>query len=165
MSNFLTELRPARGARRARRRVGRGLGSGRGSYSGRGRKGAKARSGSGPRPGFEGGQTILTKRLPFKRGVRAAGSNHTGGKPRPSFAPINVGALARFAANAEVTPEVLREAGLIRGGLVKVLGQGTLDRALVVKAHAFSKQAVRVIESAGGKVEVIASVGGAPQRP
>jgi len=90
--------------------------------------------------------------------VRAAGSTHTGGKPREHFAPINVGALARFAANTEVTPELLHDAGLIRGPLVKVLGTGTLDRPLVVKAHAFSKRAAQAIEQAGGKAEVIPSV-------
>lgn len=151
----LDELKPARGSRRARRRVGRGLGSGRGSYSGRGRKGAKARSGRGPRPGFEGGQTILTKRLPFARGVRAAGSNMTGGGPRARFAPVNISALSRFEPNAEITPDVLRGAGLVRGALVKVLGEGVLDRALVVKAHAFSKRAAATIEKAGGRAEVI----------
>lgn len=151
----ISDLRPARGARRPRRRAGRGLGSGRGSYSGRGRKGAKARSGPGPRPGFEGGQTILTKRLPFKRGVRGAGSNRTGGGPRLRFAPVNVGDLTGFAPNTEVTPETLREAGLIRGSLVKVLGGGTLDRPLLVKAHAFSKSAAEAIEHAGGRAEVI----------
>ncbi len=78
------------------------------------------------------------------------------------FAPINVCALARFAANAEVTPHVLREAGLIRGPLVKVLGTGTLDRPLIVKAHAFSKRAAHAIEHAGGKAEVIPSVARAP---
>ncbi len=155
----LDELKPARGARRARRRVGRGLGSGRGSYSGRGRKGAKARSGTGPRPGFEGGQTILTKRLPFRRGVRAAGSNMTGGGPRIPFAPVNVGALVRFAANTEVTPEVLREAGLARGKFIKVLGEGTLEHPLIVRAHAFSKRAVVVIEKAGGRTEVLPYAG------
>lgn len=148
-------LKSARRSRRARRRVGRGLGSGRGSYSGRGRKGAKARSGKNPRPGFEGGQTILTKRIPFARGVRAAGSNFTGGGPRQRFAPVNVAALGQFEANAEVTPTVLREAGLVRGALVKVLGEGTLDRPLVVKAHAFSKRAAATIEKAGGRAEVI----------
>lgn len=151
----LDGLKPARGARRARRRVGRGLGSGRGSYSGRGRKGAKARSGRGPRPGFEGGQLILTKRIPFKRGTRAAGSNFTGGGPRPRFTPVNIAALAQFGAQVEVTPAVLREAGLVKGGRVKVLGEGTLDRALVVKAHAFSKRAAKTIENAGGRAEVI----------
>ncbi len=154
----LGELKPAHGSRRPRRRVGRGLGSGRGVYSGRGRKGAKARSGAGPRPGFEGGQTILTKRLPFKRGVRGPGSNRTGGGPRPRVAPVNLRDLARFAANTEVTPELMREAGLLRHPLVKVLGEGTLDRALAVKAHAFSKTAAAAIEKAGGRAEVIAHV-------
>lgn len=153
------QLRPARGSRRGRRRVGRGLGSGRGVYSGRGRKGQSARSGAGPRPGFEGGQTILTKRLPFKRGVRAAGSNRTGGGPRPRFAPVNLQDLNRFPANAEVTPDRLREAGLLRRRLVKVLGGGMLDRALVVKAHAFSKRASEAIAQAGGRAEVIEDAG------
>lgn len=156
----INELRPARGARRPRRRVGRGLGSGRGVYSGRGRKGQSSRSGSAPRPGFEGGQTILTKRLPFRRGVRAAGSNRTGGGPRPRFAPVNLWDLNRFPANTEVTPEQMREAGLVRGDLIKVLGTGTVDRALVVKAHAFSKSASAAIAQAGGRAEVIKDAGG-----
>lgn len=155
----ISDLKPARGARRARRRVGRGLGSGRGVYSGRGRKGQKARSGSNPRPGFEGGQTILTKRLPFRRGVRAAGSNRTGGRPRTPFSPVNLNDLNRFASQSEVTPDLLREAGLIKRERVKVLGTGRLDRVLVVKAHAFSKSAAAAIEQAGGRAEVIANAG------
>ncbi len=153
----IESLRPARGSRRPRRRVGRGLGSGRGSYSGRGRKGQRARSGTGPRPGFEGGQTILSKRLPFRRGVRGAGSNRTGGGPRPRFAAVNLRDLTRFPASSEVTPEALHDAGLIKRGPVKVLGEGTLDRPLIVKAHAFSKRATSAIESAGGRAEVIAN--------
>lgn len=153
----IDELRPARGARRRRRRVGRGLGSGRGVYSGRGRKGQQARSGTGPRPGFEGGQTPLAKRLPFRRGVRAGGVSHAGGVPRAPFAPVNLKDLNRFEAQTEVTPELLREKGLVRRNLrVKVLGTGTLERALMVKAHAFSKSAAEAIQKAGGKAEVIA---------
>lgn len=155
----LQGLKPAHGSHRRRRRVGRGLGSGRGVYSGRGRKGQKARSGKSPRPGFEGGQTILTKRVPFRRGVRAAGSNRTGGRPRAAFAPVNLKDLNRFAAESEVTPKTMREAGLVKRGPVKVLGAGAVDRALVVKAHAFSKTAAAAIEQAGGRAEVIADAG------
>lgn len=151
----LDNLKPARGSRRKRRRVGRGLGSGRGAYSGRGRKGQLSRSGAGPRPGFEGGQTILTKRLPFRRGVRAGGVSHAGGLAHTKYAPVNLEALNRFPANSEVTPERLREARLIKRGPIKVLGTGTLGHPLVVKAHAFSKSAATAIEKAGGRVEVI----------
>ncbi len=150
------ELKPARGARRDTRRVGRGLGSGRGAYSGRGRKGQQARSGKPPRPGFEGGQTILTKRLPFRRGVRAGGAVHTGGTPRPKFEAVNLRDLNQFPANAEVTPESMRDAGLVRHGPVKILGMGALERTLIVKAHAFSKTASDAIARSGGRAEVIA---------
>ncbi|MBI4279973.1 MAG: 50S ribosomal protein L15 [Armatimonadetes bacterium] len=152
-------LRPARGARHRRKRVGRGYGSGHGTYSTKGLKGQKSRSGGPPRPGFEGGQTPLSKRLPFQRGTRAAGTNMTGGGPRPEWNEVNIGQLAQFPAGAEVTPGVLREKGLIGRGPVKVLGQGTLDRALVVRAQAFSESARTRIEAAGGKAEVIARAG------
>ncbi len=155
----IDNLKPARGSRRRRRRVGRGLGSGRGAYSGRGRKGQAARSGTGPRPGFEGGQTILTKRLPFRRGVRAGGVSHAGGLPRVKYAPVNLEALNLFPANSEVTPQQLREARLIKRGPVKILGTGTLGRPLTVKAHAFSKSAMSAIEKAGGRAEVIQDAG------
>jgi large subunit ribosomal protein L15 len=149
------DLKPAYGSRRGKRRVGRGLGSGRGVYSGRGRKGQQARSGKPPRPGFEGGQTILTKRLPFRRGVRAMHASHIGGRPRIPFEIVNVRDLNRFPANAEVNSASLRDAGLVDKGPVKVLGMGTLDRALTVKAQAFSKSAAAAIERAGGKAEVV----------
>lgn len=155
----IDQLKPARGARKRRRRVGRGLGSGRGVYSGRGRKGQSARSGAGPRPGFEGGQTILTKRLPFRRGVRAGGASHAGGLPSLPFAVVNLKDLTRFAPNSEVTPEMLRASGLVKREPVKVLGTGTLDRPLVVKAHAFSKTAAAAIHQAGGRTEVIEDAG------
>lgn len=151
----ISELKPAHGSRRAKRRVGRGLGSGRGVYSGRGRKGQQARSGKPPRPGFEGGQTILTKRLPFRRGVRAGGASHAGGRPRLRFEAVNLRDLNRFPANAEVNPASLRDAGLVDRGPVKILGMGTLDRALTVRAQAFSKSATEAIAKAGGTVEVI----------
>ena len=153
----ISDLKPAKGARRPTRRVGRGLGSGRGSYSGRGRKGAKARSGKAPRPGFEGGQTPLSKRLPFRRGVRAGGAVHTGGATRLRYETVNLRSLNQFPANAEVNPQTLRDAGLVRGGgPVKILGMGTIDRALVVKAQAFSKTAAEAIAKAGGRTEVMA---------
>jgi len=148
-------LKPTAGARRRRRRVGRGLGSGSGVYAGRGRKGQKARAGSGPRPGFEGGQTPLSKRLPFRRGVRAAGSVMTGGPPRRRPAEVSVRALTRFPAGSEVTVGTLVEAGLVDRGPVKVLGGGRLAHALVVKAQAFSKSAKQAIEAAGGKAEIV----------
>jgi len=152
----LGELTPPPGARRRRKRVGRGLGSGKGTYAGRGIKGQKARSGKGPRPGFEGGQTPLSKRLPFQRGVRAYGSSHTGGRPRPRFVEVRLSRLARFEAGTEVTPDVLRAAGVVsRPGRVKVLGPGRLPHPLTVKAHAFSASARAAIEAAGGRAEVI----------
>ncbi|MDR5684010.1 MAG: 50S ribosomal protein L15 [Armatimonadota bacterium] len=149
-------LAPPAGSKRRRRRVGRGHGSGRGTYAGRGVKGQKARSGKGPRAGFEGGQTPLGKRLPFARGVRAYGSVHTGGRPRPGYVEVNLRDLARFEPGSEVTPERLRSSGVVsRRGRIKILAKGTLDRALVVKAHAFSAAARAAIEAKGGTVEVI----------
>ncbi len=149
-------LKPAAGARRrSHRRVGRGLGSGSGVYAGRGRKGQKARAGSGPRPGFEGGQTPLSKRLPFRRGVRAAGSVMTGGRPRRRPAEVSLQKLSRFPAGSEVTVRALVEAGLVDRGPVKVLGGGRLPHALVVKAQGFSRSARAAIEAAGGKAEVV----------
>jgi large subunit ribosomal protein L15 len=149
------ELRPPRGSRRSRRRVGRGGSSGMGNTAGRGHKGQKARSGGQRRPGFEGGQLPLVKRMPYRRGVRGAGSVMVGGPPRPPMAVVNVGRLNIFPAGTEVTPDVLREAGLVREDRVKVLGGGELSHALTVKAHAFSKSARERIEAGGGKAEVL----------
>lgn len=148
-------LKPARGARRRRRRVGRGLGSGRGAYSGRGRKGQKARSGPGPRPGFEGGQTRLSKRLPYRRGVRGAGSNMTGGGPRPVMQEVRLRDLNRFPAGSDVTPATLRGAGLTGPGPIKILATGRLEHPLNVRVHAFTAGARKAIEAAGGKIEVL----------
>lgn len=156
MALRIGDLKPPVGARRRRKRVGRGLGSGKGTYAGRGIKGQKARSGKGPRPGFEGGQTPLGKRLPFQRGVRAYGSSHTGGRPRPRFVEVQVARLNRFEAGTEVTPELLREAGVTgRADRVKILGPGRLEHPLTVRAHAFSASARAAIEAAGGRAEVI----------
>ncbi len=144
----LHELRPAPGARRPKRRVGRGIGSGLGKTSGRGHKGQGARSGGTKGPGFEGGQTPLQRRLP-KRGFKNAPF-------KQEYAEVNVGALNRFDPQAVVTPDTLRAAGLVKENLpIKILGDGDLDRALTVQAHKFSKSAVAKIEAAGGKVEVI----------
>ncbi len=151
----LGELRPARGARRRRRRIGRGGASGRGNTAGRGHKGQKARTGGQTRPGFEGGQLPLVKRVPYRRGVRGAGSVMTGGGPRPQMGIVNVGRLSVFPAGTEVTPEILRQARLVRDERVKILGTGELPHALVVKAHAFSKSARARIEAAGGQAQVL----------
>ncbi|HBT46542.1 MAG TPA: 50S ribosomal protein L15 [Peptococcaceae bacterium] len=144
----LHELRPAPGARRPRTRVGRGIGSGLGKTAGRGHKGQKARAGGGVRPGFEGGQMPLTRRIP-KRGFTNIFKRQ--------LAVVNVGDLERFDSGTVVTPELLREAGLVKKGRdgVKVLGDGEITKPLVVKAQAASRQAVAKIEAAGGRVEVI----------
>lgn len=142
----LDDLRPARGTRRARKRVGRGPGSGNGKTSGRGHKGQGARSGGGVRPGFEGGQMPLTRRVP-KRGFR---------NPfRTRYVPVNLDGLDLFDAGQEVSPDSLREKGLARRGLVKILGRGELSKPLTVKAHGFSRSARQKIEAAGGRVEVL----------
>lgn len=144
----LHELKPAEGSRKKRKRVGRGTSSGWGKTAGRGHKGQKARSGGGVRPGFEGGQNPLYRRLP-KRGFTNPN--------RKEFAVVNLDALNRFEANTEVTPEVLLETGVIsslKDG-VKILGNGELTVALNVKANKFSQTAVEKIEAAGGKTEVI----------
>ncbi|MCY0900012.1 MAG: 50S ribosomal protein L15 [Firmicutes bacterium] len=143
----LHDLRPAPGSHPKKTRRGRGLGSGLGKTAGRGHKGQKARSGGTIRPGFEGGQMPLQRRLP-KRGFK---------NPfRVEYEVVNVKDLNRFEPNSVVTVEQLKEARLVRRNLpVKILGEGELDRALVVQAHAFSKSAKEKIEAALGRVEVI----------
>ncbi len=147
----LHDLRPAPGSKRRRKRVGCGLGSGHGKTACKGHKGQKARTGGGVRPGFEGGQMPLVRRIP-KRGFSNAPF-------KVEYIEVNLDALdSRFEANAEVSPEVLREMGLVKGkGPIKVLGRGELSKPLVVKAHAFSASALDKIVAAGGRAEVISS--------
>ncbi|MBI4334448.1 MAG: 50S ribosomal protein L15 [Chloroflexi bacterium] len=143
------ELKPAPGSKFKRKRVGRGNGSGHGTYSGKGQKGQKARAGGGVRPGFEGGQLPLIKRLPSKRGFKNIF--------KKEYSLVDVGSLNAFGAGTDVTPETLVEAGLIKSVRkpVKILGDGKLEHSLVVKAHAYSASARSQIESLGGKAEVI----------
>ena len=142
----LHELQYTEGARKTRKRVGRGTSSGK--TAGRGQKGQGARSGGGKKPGFEGGQTPLFMRLP-KRGF----TNFN----KLEYAIVNLDQLNTFEAGTVVCPKALKEAGLIKKELdgVKVLGNGTLEKAITVKAHKFSKSALAAIEAAGGKTEVI----------
>ncbi len=140
------DLRPPQGAKRPRKRIGRGDGSGRGTYSGRGIKGQKARSGPGIRPNFEGGQLPLAKALPSTRGFTNIFKKR--------FWVVNLNRIATLDGEGEVTPERMAEAGLVRDlkRPVKVLGRGELERPLVVEAHSFSTSARRKIEAAGGSV-------------
>lgn len=145
----LSNLHPAPGARKARKRVGRGTGSGLGKTAGRGHKGRKSRAGGNSPRGYEGGQMPILRRLP-KRGFR---------NPfRTEYAVVNLAALARFEAGAVVDPVALVAAGLggKAGTPIKILGNGALDRRLTVKAHAFSASARAAIEAQGGTWEVVA---------
>lgn len=144
----LHELKYTEGARKERKRIGRGTSSGTGKTAGKGQKGQKARAGGGKKPGFEGGQTPLFMRLP-KRGF----TNFN----RVEFAIVNVEDLNKFEANSVVDFEALKAVGLVKKELdgLKVLGAGELKVALTVKANKFSKSAVAAIEAAGGKTEVI----------
>ncbi|MGE5484382.1 MAG: 50S ribosomal protein L15 [Ignavibacteriales bacterium] len=143
------ELKPAPGSRTKHVRAGRGLGSGLGKTAGRGHKGQKARAGGAKGRGFEGGQMPLQRRLP-KRGFRNVF--------KTVYAEVNVSALNRFDEGAVVTPETLRKAKIIKGVYdgVKILGNGDLEKSLTVRADKFSGAAVKKIEAAGGKAEVIA---------
>ena len=145
----LHTMYPNEGATKTRKRVGRGVGSGLGKTSGKGEKGQNARSGGGVRPGFEGGQLPLFRRLP-KRGFSNA-------KFKTTYAVINLSDLNKFDNDAIVTPEILKEMGLVKNQLdgIKVLGNGTLEKKLTVKAHKFSSVAKEQIEKLGGKAEVI----------
>lgn len=144
----LHNLKPAAGARKEATRKGRGIGSGLGKTSGRGHKGQKARSGGGVRPGFEGGQKPLVQRIP-KRGFY--------NKWGKELVEVNVESLNKFDAGTVVTPEVLKEAGIIKSikDGVKILGNGDLEKTLTVQVNAFSKSAAEKITAAGGKAEVI----------
>jgi large subunit ribosomal protein L15 len=143
----LNELQPAPGAHRDRERVGRGISAGGGKTAGRGQKGQGARSGGVKAPYFEGGQLPLVRRLPHLRGFTNLW--------RIEFAPVNVAQLNGFAAGAEVTPELLVAAGLLKSlaAPVKMLGAGELVQPLKVKAHKFSATAREKILAAGGSVE------------
>lgn len=144
----LHELQPAVGAKKSPKRVGRGTGSGLGRNSGKGEKGQNSRTGGGVRPGFEGGQMPLYRRLP-KRGFTNIFAKE--------YAVINIDRLNVFEDGAVVTPEVLLEKGIVSKLYdgVKILGNGDLQKSLTVKATKFSKTAAEKIEAAGGKVEVI----------
>ena len=150
----LSDLRPAPGSHKAERRVGRGHGSGRGKTAGRGTKGQKARTGGGVNRSFNGGQTRLSKRLPFVRGL---GNGHPA--LRDVYTIINVGDLELFEADTQVGPETLVEAGMMTPaegrGLIKILGSGEIDHALTVRAHKFSESARAKIEASGGTVAII----------
>ena len=147
----LNELRPNEGGgSKARKRLGRGIGSGLGKTSGKGHKGQNARSGGGVRPGFEGGQMPLFRRLP-KRGFTNIFAKE--------FATINVEQLNKFDDNTVITPNLLIEKGLVKKSKtnngIKILGNGDLTVKITVQAHKFSETAAEKIEAAGGKVEVI----------
>jgi large subunit ribosomal protein L15 len=145
----LDDLRPAAGSNKKRKRVGRGDGSGHGKTSGRGHKGQGARSGGNTKPGFEGGQMPLQRRLP-KRGFHNAF--------RIEMSVVNLSQLESFSADSDVTPATLMEHGYISGKSrrIKILGDGSLSKALRVKAHGFSAKAKEKIEAAGGTTELIA---------
>ncbi|MBN2287541.1 MAG: 50S ribosomal protein L15 [Tissierellales bacterium] len=144
----LHELKPSLGSTKNRKRLGRGTATGQGKTAGRGMNGQNSRSGGGTRPGFEGGQMPLYRRIP-KRGFTNIFAT--------KYSEINIETLNRFEDGMEITPELLKELGIVKKQLdgVKVLGGGELEKKLIVKAHKFSKSAVEKIEAAGGKVEVI----------
>lgn len=149
MAAYLNQLKPPAGAKRRRRRVGRGNSSGQGTYAGRGSKGQKSRAGASLPAYFEGGQLPLIKRLPQKRGFTNIF--------RIEYEVVNVGRLRTFERGSVVDLQALQQAGLVKSRRkpVKILGDGGLDRALTVQAHKFTASAQHKIEAAGGKVEVI----------
>ena len=154
----LSNLKPPRGMKQSKKRVGRGEGSGSGKTAGRGEKGAQSRSGYKSKRGFEGGQMPLHRRLP-KRGFFNLF--------RVEYEVVNLDSIAeRFDAGALVTPETLLEAGLVRNArrMVKVLGRGEVGKALTVKAHKFSGKAAEKIASSGGSVETLPGAGRAPRK-
>ena len=144
----LHELKAAGGSTKNPKRKGRGTGTGNGTTAGRGMNGQKSRSGGGVRLGFEGGQMPLYRRLPKRGFTNIWGTEYT---------VLNVDALNKFEAGTVVTPEMLKEAGLVKQVKdgIKILGDGKLEKNLTVQAHKFTKTAVEKIESAGGKVEAI----------
>jgi large subunit ribosomal protein L15 len=150
------DLKPAPGSNQARKRVARGVGGRRGKTAGTGTKGQGTRDTI--KPGFEGGQTPLTRRTPKGKGFK---------NPfRVEYTVINLDGLEDFPAGAMVTPDTLRARGLVhKHGLVKVLGRGELTKPLTVRVHAFSKSAAEAIQAAGGTVESLAPPGGAKRPP
>jgi large subunit ribosomal protein L15 len=147
---MLEKLSPAPGAKKKSKRVGRGDGSGHGTYSGRGCKGQKSRSGGNKmRPGFEGGQLPLIKRLPQKRGFT--------NRFRTEYSTVNIDQLGIFAPGSEVTPEKLVAAGIVKSRQrpIKILATGKISHPLVIKANKFSAAAKAKIEAAGGKAEEV----------
>lgn len=144
----LHDLKPAQGHAKSRKRVGRGTGSGLGTTAGRGMNGQKSRSGGGVRPGFEGGQMPLFRRIP-KRGFK--------NRFKKDWAIVNISELNRFENGTEVTPELLLEEGIIKkiGFGVKILAGGELEKKLNIKANKFTKSAEEKIQAAGGSAEVI----------
>ena len=146
----LSDLQPAPGSTKKRKRVGRGNGSGHGKTSCRGHKGQRARAGGGVHPGFEGGQMPLRRRVP-KRGF------HNPSQHKPAV--VNLGQLEVFDSGSEVTPDILQARGFIAGKdlAVKILAEGSLSKSLRVKAHAFSSKARERLETLGGKAELIAA--------
>ena len=145
---MLDRLRRPRGAKKRPKIVGRGRGSGHGKTSGRGEKGQNARASGGVRPGFEGGQMPLIRRVP-KRGFTFQGV--------AKYEVVSLERLSKFASGTEVTPETLKKANIVKKhvSLVKILGDGELKHPLTIKAHAFSKSALEKIQKAGGKAEAI----------
>jgi large subunit ribosomal protein L15 len=143
----LHELQAPKGARKSRKRKGRGIAAGQGKTAGRGTKGQASRSGGTKGPYFEGGQLPLVRRLPFKRGFTNIF--------KVQYVPVNLYRLEEFEAEAEISPATLAAAGIIKSAElpVAILGQGELDRPLVVRAHRFSSSARAKIENAGGSVE------------
>jgi large subunit ribosomal protein L15 len=143
----LHELQAPKGARKSRKRVGRGIAAGQGKTAGRGTKGQASRSGGTKGPYFEGGQLPLVRRLPFKRGFTNIF--------KVQYVPVNLYRLEEFKADAEISPATLAAAGIIKSAElpVAILGHGELERPLVVKAHRFSSSARAKIEEAGGSVE------------
>ena len=144
----LNELKPPRGSKPKKKRVGRGEASGSGKTCGRGHKGQGSRSGGGKPPWFEGGQMRLVRRLPKRGFTNFARVEHD---------VVNVEKLNEFADDTVITPELLKDTGIIRkaNSQIKILGDGKLTKSLTVRVHGFSKSAVAKIEAAGGKAEVI----------
>lgn len=147
----LHDLTPARGAKKRRKRIGRGPGSGHGKTATKGHKGLLARSGGGKRPGFEGGQMPLARRLPKFGFVNPT---------RIEYAIVNIKSFEKWAGDGVVTPQAMVDAGLIKrkNRPVKILGDGELKKALVIQAHKFTKSAEAKIQAAGGRIEVIGGV-------